>query len=103
MRVDVHIERLVLDESLLGGERPVQVGAALERALRRMLGGPGGTVALRRIGRVNAIPPLSLPDGSRTPRELGARIASAVGRGIGIGAQELLAANASDRIEGGQR
>lgn len=84
MRIDVRIERLVLDEALLGGERPAGVRAGLERELARRLATPGALDALRRIGAVEALPPLALP-AARGPQEpLGARIAAALGRGLGI-------------------
>lgn len=103
MRIDLRIERLVLDEPLLGGERAADVRVALERELRRMLGVPGAMDALRGIGRVDAIPALSMPNGARTPGRLGPRIAGAVGQGLGIGAQEFRPAQAGSRIDGRQR
>ncbi|MCP1375232.1 hypothetical protein [Dyella lutea] len=103
MRIELRIERLALDQPLLGGELAADVRAALERELGRILGGPGATDALRRIGCVDAITAPSISDGGRAQGGLGTRIAGAVGQGLGIGSREIRPAQTGDRIDGRQR
>lgn len=88
MSIALHIERLVIDEALLGGERVASVRAALERELAARLAAPGAADALRRLGVLDALPPQSLVR-ARYPRELlGERIAAAVGKGLGTAADD---------------
>lgn len=49
MSIELHIERLVLDEALLGGERAGNVRAALEGELARLLTRPGAVLSLIHI------------------------------------------------------
>lgn len=78
MSIELHIERLVIDAAVLGGEPPASVQAAIERELARQLARPGAVDALRRVGAVAALPPALLPIAARPHQCLGARIASAV-------------------------
>lgn len=85
MSIELHIERLVLDEALLGGERAGNVRAALEGELARLLTRPGGAVdALRSLGAVATLPAATLPAASDPHERLGVRIATAVQHGLGI-------------------
>lgn len=84
MRIELHIERLVLDEALLGGERAGAVRASVEHELRRLLIAPGAVAALRGIGTVATLPPASLRPASYPHDRLGPRIAMAVHGGLGI-------------------
>jgi protein involved in polysaccharide export with SLBB domain len=84
MSIELHIERLVLDEALLGGERGTQVRDAIERELAGLLARPGTIGALRGIGAVAALPPATLQPASQPYDRLGARIAVAVEHGLGI-------------------
>ena len=84
MSIELHIERLVLDEALLGGERAGNVRAALEGELARLLTRPGAVDALRGLGAVATLPPARLPTASDPHERLGPRIATAVQRGLGI-------------------
>ncbi|GAP66347.1 hypothetical protein MBSD_n1654 [Mizugakiibacter sediminis] len=86
MKIDLHIERLVLDGALLGGERAADVRAALQRELARQLAAPGALDALRGLGAVDALPPLPLKQARHAHDRLGGRIAAAVGQGLGIAA-----------------
>ncbi|MBT2145756.1 MULTISPECIES: hypothetical protein [unclassified Rhodanobacter] len=84
MSIELHIERLVIDEAALGGERAGSVRAALESELARLLAQPGAVGALRGLGAVAALPPAKLPTASHPHERLGPRIATAVQRGLGI-------------------
>jgi hypothetical protein len=84
MSIVLHIERLVLDEAVLGGERPDKVRAELERELQRQLSAPGVAHALPGIGSVVSLPACGLPDVKRGHGGLGGRIAAAVGQGLGV-------------------
>lgn len=84
MSIALHIERLVIDEALLDGERAAGVRAALERELAARLVAPGAADVLRKLGVRDALPPQPLLH-ARHPRErLGERIAAAVEEGLGI-------------------
>ena len=85
MSIVLHIERLVLDEALLGGERAAAVPAAIERELGRLLVAPGAAVALRGIGSITSLPPASLPLGRHPKDQLGTRIATAASQALGVG------------------
>ncbi|MGS1121462.1 hypothetical protein [Rhodanobacter sp. UC4436_H3] len=84
MNIELHIERLVLDEALLGGERAGNVRAALEGELARLLTRPGAVDALRGLGAVATLPAATLPAASHPHERLGVRIATAVQHGLGI-------------------
>lgn len=84
MNINLHIERLVLDGTLLGNERAADVRAALQRELERLLAAPGAIESLRSLGAVDALPPVWLSDARHAPNGLGMRIAAAVNRGLGI-------------------
>ena len=84
MSIELHIERLVVDQTLLAGERGTRVRGAIERELAELLARPGTVEALRGIGAVTALPPARLPPVTQTHDHLGARIAVAVGHGLGI-------------------
>ena len=84
MSIELHIERLVIDEALLDGERAPAVRAAIEQELGRLLTAPGAFDALRGIGGVASLPPSILPAASHPSERLGPRIATAVQRGLGI-------------------
>jgi hypothetical protein len=84
MSIVLHIERLVIDEAVLGGERTGDVRAALERELAQRLAQPGALDTLRGLGATAALPPASLPPASPSHDRLGMRIATAVQRGLGI-------------------
>ena len=85
MKIELHIERLVLDQALLGGERATAVCSTIEQELRRLLATPEALAALRGIGTVATLPPASLPPSSHPHDRLGTRIATAVQRGLGAG------------------
>jgi hypothetical protein len=80
----LHIERLLIDEALLGGERAGSVRAALERELAQRLAQPGAVDMLRGLGAIAALPPAPLPLASTPHDRLGTRIATAVQHGLGI-------------------
>ena len=85
MSIVLHIERLVLDEAVLGGERAHKVRAELEHELVRELSTAGIAQALSGIGSVASLPPLALSH-ARSPRgDVGGRIAAAVSQGLGAG------------------
>ena len=83
MSIELHIERLVLDETLLGGERAALLGDAISRELARRLAHPAAPHALLDLGhsaslRAIAAPPLRPGD------HLGARVARAVQQSLGL-------------------
>lgn len=84
MSIELHIERLVIDESLLGGERVRAIGAAIERELRRGLLAPGAPTALRGLGSVVSLPPATLLPADPSHGRLGPRIAAAALQSLGI-------------------
>lgn len=84
MTVRLHIDRVVVDEALLRGERHADVRAALEQALRERLAVPGAIDALRHLGAVPSLPAQSLPVAAPTQRDLGARIAAGAGDALGL-------------------
>lgn len=84
MSIELHIERLVIDEAALGGERAGSVRAALETELGRLLAQPGAGDALRRLGVAATLPPATLPPAGHPHERLGRRIATAVQHGLGI-------------------
>jgi hypothetical protein len=77
MSIVLHIERLLLDQALLGNERASAVRMAIERELSLHLRLPGAVDALRGIGTVAALPAGALPVVTARGK-LGSRIASAV-------------------------
>ncbi|MFC5526871.1 hypothetical protein ACFPPA_14110 [Rhodanobacter ginsengisoli] len=85
MRIELHIERLVLDDALLGGERATAVRSAIELELAERLAGPEVESALRGIGSVASLPPAVLPQARHPKERLGPRIATAVGQALGVG------------------
>jgi hypothetical protein len=82
--IELHIERLVIDEAVLGGERADAVRAAIERELVRRLRLPGTADNLHHLGPVAALPSAALPAATLSPEPLGVRIASAVHQGLGF-------------------
>jgi hypothetical protein len=84
MRIDLHIERLVLDGLPLTGAEGARVGRAVERELARLLAKPRAADALRRGGTVPDLraPPFELGAGDR-PDAIGRKIARAVHGGLG--------------------
>ena len=84
MSIVLHIERLVLDQSLLGGEPAGRVRAALERELTNALAQPGAIDALRRVGVVAALAPRWLPPATPARPTLASRIAMAMQQGLGL-------------------
>ncbi len=85
MSIVLHIERLVLDEALLGSERAGAVRTAIESELAQRLAQPGAIDALRGIGAVTTLPPATLPAPAHPRERLGPRIATAMREGLGIG------------------
>jgi hypothetical protein len=80
----LHIERLVIDEATLGGERAANVRAVLERDLARQLAQPGALDTLRSVGVVAMLSPAVLPPPFRLNERLGSRVAVAVRQSLGI-------------------
>jgi hypothetical protein len=84
MSIELHIERLVIDETLLGGERGESIRAAIELELAGLLARPGAIDALRGVGAVTALPTVTLAQAGGTHDRLGTRIAMAVEHGLEI-------------------
>ncbi len=83
MRIELHIERLLLDQTLLGGERASAVREAIEGELGRLLATPDAASALHGIGHVASLLPLPLPPASHPHDRLGLRVAAAMHSGLG--------------------
>jgi hypothetical protein len=100
MSIVLHIERLVLDEAVLGGERASKVRAELERELQRQLSSPGAAHVLPGIGSVASLSSCELPAAGQVRSGIGGRIAAAVGQSLGVEA----AAHGADasRVNGGR-
>jgi hypothetical protein len=90
MSIHLHIERLVIDESLLGTERAGAVRAAIERRLAERLAMPGALETLRGLGVVAELSPARLPPARHASDPLGPRIATAVQQGLGFNRTEGL-------------
>ena len=85
MKIDLRIDRLVLDAALLGGGRADAVAAAIESELTRRLALPGTVDALRGIGAVDALPALALANSADARHwNLGADIAGSLGDALGL-------------------
>jgi hypothetical protein len=79
----LHIDRVVVDECLLGKETGAAVRAALERELAARLASHGVAGSLSGIGSIDALP--AVPMAPARPRQhLGARIAAAVAQGLAV-------------------
>ncbi len=95
MKIEVHIDRLLLDEALLGVERASAVQQTIEGELGRLLATPDACDALRNIGHVASLPPMLLLPASHSRDRLGARIAGAVHSGLGKPSPSMPAAQES--------
>ena len=84
MSIVLHIDRLVIDEAVLGGERAASVLATIERELAQKLAQPGSADTLRSLGAIAALPPATLPPAGHMHDRLGTRIATALQHGLGI-------------------
>ena len=82
MSIALHIERLVIDEAVLGGERAADVRLLLERELAHRLAQPGALDALRGTGAVTALPAAAVPAPARGQERLGSCLAMAVGQSL---------------------
>jgi hypothetical protein len=78
MRIELHIERLVLDEALMGGERAAMVSDAITWELARRLAHPDAAQALLGLDNVASQRPIALPPPRHPGDRLGPRIAHAV-------------------------
>ena len=83
MSIELHIERLVIDEALLGGERAAAVGMAMTHELQRLLAHPNGVAALAGVGAVASLPPGRLLPSTIATDRLGPRLAQAVHQVLG--------------------
>lgn len=95
MSIELHIERLVIDEALLAGEPADRLRASIERELTRRLAQPGAIDTLRNLGTVAAMPPASLQPASGQHDRLGMRIATAMRQGLGLASTTHLAGKGS--------
>jgi hypothetical protein len=82
MNIVLHIERLVLDQAVLGDERASSVRTAVERELSQRLRQPGVIDALRGIGHAATLPAVPMPAPSSRLDRLAPRIATAVHNGL---------------------
>ncbi len=82
MSIVLHIDRLVIDEALLGGERPDRVRATIERELAQRLMQPGTVATLAGLGQVASLPTLDLLPGASAT--LGHRLARTLARSVSM-------------------
>lgn len=82
MSIALHIERLVIDEALLWGERADRVRAMVESELAQQLAHPGALERLRGLGALDSLPAATLLPAAHPRGQLGTRIAAAVGQGL---------------------
>ena len=84
MSISIHIERLILDGLSVPHRQRLQLQAALEAELARLLAAEGLSVDFSTGGTLPAINGgvIHMQDGEN-PAQLGRRIAQAVYRGIG--------------------
>lgn len=84
MSIELHIERLVIDAAVLGGERAGDVRAAIERELAQRLAQPGSIDSLRGIGTIDRLSTALMPAAHHPRESLGQRTAAAVGDRLGV-------------------
>jgi hypothetical protein len=84
MSIVLHIERLALDQTLLGDEHASAVRLAIERELSLRLQQPDAVDVLRSMGSLTALPAGALPAATYPHERLGSRIATAVQGSLGI-------------------
>jgi len=82
MNIVLHIERVVLDQAVLGDERASAVRAGIERELSQHLRQPGVIDALRGIGHTATLPVVPMATPSSPLDRLAPRIAMAVHHGL---------------------
>ncbi|WNL45681.1 hypothetical protein RKE25_20070 [Dyella sp. BiH032] len=85
MNLRVHIDRLVVDEALLGHMRPAALRTAVEDALRRELARSGTPERLAKLGHLDAVAPAKLTPARHPGEGLATRLAATVGASLGIG------------------
>jgi hypothetical protein len=85
MSIVLHIERLVVDQRLLGEERASAIRVEIERELSWRLRQPGAVDALRGMDTVAALPAGALPPAAYPREPLGSRVATAVQSSLGFG------------------
>ena len=83
MSIELHIERLVIDEAVLGGERAMAVGAAMTHELQRLLMHPNALAVLADVGAVASLQPGRLTPSVDAADRLGPRLAQAVHQVLG--------------------
>jgi hypothetical protein len=83
-RIDINIERLILDGLTLSPRDRVALGAALEGELARLIAGGGLPAGLAGGGAVPSLPAAAIQlSGDNDPAHLGRQIAGAVYGGGG--------------------
>ena len=91
MKIELRIERLVLDAEWLGANARDAVAGAIRMELAHLLAQPGAADALRTIGAVDALPALTLTAGAESTRHgAGLAVAQALAGALrisGIGAE----------------
>lgn len=85
MKIELRIERLVLDAEWLGANARDVVAGAIRMELAHLLAQPGAADALRTIGAVDALPALTLTaDAESTRHGAGLAVAHALAGALGI-------------------
>lgn len=86
MKIELRIERLVLDAEWLGVNARDAVADAIRMELSHLLAQPGAIDALRTIGAVDALPALTLTAGAESTRHgAGLAVAHALAGALGVG------------------
>jgi hypothetical protein len=85
VKIELRIERLVLDAEWLGANARDAVADAIRMELAHLLAQPGAADALRTIGAVDALPAVTLAAGAEsTRRGAGSTVAQALAGALGI-------------------
>lgn len=84
MSITLHIDRLVVDQALLGDGGAVALRQGIERELSLRLMQGGTVEGLRHLGAVAELPPCRLPRATHPGDGLAARIASGIYLGLGV-------------------
>lgn len=85
MKIELRIDRLVLDAEWLGANARDAVADAVRMELAHLLAQPGAADALRTIGAVDTLPALTLTAGAESTRHgAGLAVAHALAGALGV-------------------
>lgn len=85
MKVELHIDRLVVDDAVLGRGSRRAVLEELQRELAARLAAPGAAAGIAGLGAIEVLPPAHPRTPPASGGSPGMRIAVAVAEGLGRG------------------